>query len=142
MGNRAASGIISAVRSCSRKHYCKPTAEAYELVVEGMRNAVTQGTARHINSKEYEICGKTGTAENSGKDHSVFIGFAPKANPRIAVAVYVENGGWGADLAAPLGALMIEQALNGELSGRSEDKAQQWESLDVIPSEYDYMDEE
>lgn len=124
----------------SRKHYCKPTAEAYELVVEGMRNAVTQGTARHINSAEYEICGKTGTAENSGRDHSVFIGFAPKENPRIAVAVYVENGGWGADLAAPLGALMIEQALKGELSGRSETKAEHFESLDVVPSEYDYTD--
>lgn len=107
-------------------------------MIEGMRNAVTQGMARHINSAEYEICGKTGTAENEGKDHSVFIGFAPKTNPRIAVAVFVENGGWGADLAAPLGALMIEQAMNGKLSGRSELKAEQWEDMDVIPTEYDY----
>lgn len=128
----------SLYKKYNAKHYCKPTAEAYELVIEGMRNAVTQGTARHINSAEYEICGKTGTAENEGKGHSVFIGFAPKTNPRIAVAVFVENGGWGADLAAPLGALMIEQAMNGKLSGRSELKAEQWEDMDVIPTEYDY----
>ena len=51
---------------------------------------------------------------------------------------FVENGGWGADLAAPLGALMIEQAMNGKLSGRSELKAEQWEDMDVIPTEYDY----
>ena len=59
------------------------------------------------------VCGKTGTAQNPhGEDHSIFIGFAPKDNPKIALAVYVENGGWGSTWAVPIGSLMIERYLN------------------------------
>jgi penicillin-binding protein 2 len=65
------------------------------------------------------ICGKTGTAQNPhGKDHSIFIAFAPKEDPKIAVAVYVENGGFGATWAAPIASLMIEKYLTGEISRR------------------------
>ena len=72
----------------------------------------------------YEVCGKTGTAQNKGHDHSAFMGFAPMTNPKIAIAVYVENGGWGATFGVPIGALMMEQYINGELSEASLAKAQ------------------
>ncbi|HPF01796.1 MAG TPA: penicillin-binding transpeptidase domain-containing protein, partial [Bacteroidales bacterium] len=63
------------------------------------------------------VCGKTGTAENPfGEDHSVFIAFAPKNNPRIAIAVYVENAGFGATYAAPVASLMIEKYLKGNVA--------------------------
>lgn len=117
----------------TRKHYCKPTAQAYKIVVDGMRDAAVNGTAKMVDTPEYEICCKTGTAENIGDDHSLFIAFAPKEKPEIAVAVIIENGGWGADMAAPMGALMIEQALKGKLSERSEKKVAQWEDYIVFP---------
>ena len=69
-------------------------------------------------------CGKTGTAQNKGHDHSVFMGFAPMDEPKIAVAVYVENGGWGATYGVPIGGLIMEQYLKGKLSEASEAKAQ------------------
>lgn len=107
------------------------TPEAYRLVVKGMRACVTGGTAASINTPAYAICGKTGTAENEGHDHSIFMGFAPMDTPRIAVSVYVENGGFGADLAAPLASLVIEQYLTGHLSAPSEKKASRLENKTV-----------
>ncbi len=107
------------------------TPEAYDIVIKGMRAAITGGTAASINAKDYQICGKTGTAENEGDDHSIFIGFAPMDKPKIAVSVYVENGGFGADLAAPLGALMMEQYINGKLSPASLLQAKKWGSKHV-----------
>ena len=83
------------------------------------------------------VCGKTGTAENRGKDHSVFMGFAPMDNPRIAIAVYVENGGFGAVFGVPIGALMMEQYLNGRLSEESEAKAKAFSERSI-----DYGEEE
>ena len=68
-------------------------------------------------------CGKTGTAQNKGHDHSVFMGFAPMDAPKIAVAVYVENGGWGATYGVPIGGLIMEQFIHGKLSEASEKKA-------------------
>jgi len=100
----------------------KVAAEAYAPVVEGMRQAVVKGTAAAINTT-YPVCGKTGTVENSGKDHSVFIGFAPMNDPKIAIAVYIEHGGFGADLAAPIASLVMEAYLKGTLSAASEQKA-------------------
>jgi penicillin-binding protein 2 len=88
----------------------------YELVVRGMRRAVTGGTCRGANRRDYEVCGKTGTAQNRGRDHSVFMGFAPMKDPKIAISVYVENGGFGATLGVPIGSLMMEQYIKGELS--------------------------
>lgn len=92
----------------STKQYTKASREAYDQVIAGMRAAVVKGTATGINTREYSICGKTGTVENSGADHSAFIGFAPMYNPQIAIAVYVENGGFGADVAAPIAASIIK----------------------------------
>ena len=64
-----------------------------------------------------EICGKTGTAQNPhGDDHSIFVCFAPKDNPKIAVVAYIENGGFGASYAAPIASLLTEMYLNGEIS--------------------------
>ena len=97
--------------------------EYFEPVIEGMFNAFEKGTARGSRVRGIEICGKTGTAENftsvngekvQFEDHSVFIAFAPKDNPKIAIAVFVENGYWGARWAGPIATLMIEKYLNGE----------------------------
>ncbi len=107
------------------------TPEAIHLVVEGMRACVVNGTASSINTPAFAICGKTGTAENEGADHSIFIGFAPMNHPKIAVSVYVENGGFGADLAAPLASLIMEQHITGKLSVASEKKAARWENKTV-----------
>ena len=88
----------------------------YEAVAEGMRMAVLGGTCRTANIPGIEVCGKTGTAQNPhGKDHSVFMGFAPYHNPKIAIAVFVENAGFGATFGVPIGALMIEKYLNGKI---------------------------
>lgn len=99
--------------------------KAYEDVVKGMRHAVTNGTCRAANIPGVEVCGKTGTAQNKGKDHSAFMGFAPMDKPEIAIAVYVENGGFGARFGVPIGALIMEKYLKGELSEESEAKAKQ-----------------
>lgn len=89
----------------------------YETVAEGMRMAVTGGTCRLANLPGIEVCGKTGTAQNPhGKDHSVFMGFAPYHDPKIAVAVYVENAGFGATYGVPIGSLIMEKYLKGEIS--------------------------
>ena len=95
----------------------------YETVVLGMREAVLNGTCRAANLPDIEVCGKTGTAQNRGKDHSAFMGFAPMNDPKIAVAVYVENGGFGAVYGVPIGALIMEKYLTGTLREESEKKA-------------------
>lgn len=89
----------------------------YEAVAEGMRMAVIGGTCRRAAIPGIEVCGKTGTAQNPhGKDHSAFMGFAPYQNPQIAVAVYVENGGWGATYGVPIGSLVMEKYLTRNIS--------------------------
>ena len=89
----------------------------YNSVAEGMRMAVTGGTCTLANLPDIEVCGKTGTAQNPhGKDHSVFMGFAPYNDPKIAVAVYVENAGFGATYGVPIGSLIIEKYLKGEIA--------------------------
>lgn len=93
--------------------------ENFEAVVEGMEGAVNGGpgsTARGARLDSIIICGKTGTAQNPhGKDHSIFVAFAPKDNPQIAIAVYVENAGFGSTFAAPIASLMIERYLTGQI---------------------------
>jgi penicillin-binding protein 2 len=115
----------------SNRHYTKVSAENYEKVVQGMRKSVLGGTCRSANNPWYEVCGKTGTAQNRGHDHSVFMGFAPMNNPKIAVAVYVENGGWGADYGVPIGALIMEKYINGKLSAASEAKAEHFQNRHI-----------
>lgn len=98
--------------------------EHFEKVVTGMRNVVKSGTGYGVDfDKEIPVCGKTGTAQNPhGKDHSIFIAFAPKDDPKIAVAVYVENVGFGSTWAAPISSLMIEKYLKGEISRPEKEK--------------------
>ena len=115
------------------RHKTMASAHAYDLVIQGMRHAIVSGTAAMINRGAYKICGKTGTAENPNDDHSAFIGFAPMEKPRLCVAVYVENGGFGADLAAPIAALLLEQYLTGKLSDNAEYRARQWQSYAITP---------
>ena len=88
----------------------------FEPVIAGMAGAVRAGTATQASHPEFEVCGKTGTSENPhGKDHSVFFGFAPRNQPKIAIAVYIENAGWGGSYATPVAGLMIEKYLRGDI---------------------------
>lgn len=117
--------------------------EYYEEVVKGMRAAVTgstgSATCRMVGTilPGVEACGKTGTAQNRGKDHSIFMGFAPMDNPKIAIAVYVENGGFGATYGVPIGAMMMDQYLNGKLSPENEIRAEEYSKRVIL-----YGDEE
>ena len=108
----------------------------FEKIILGMEAAVNGGagaTARIAALQDIIVCGKTGTAENPhGKDHSVFIAFAPKENPKIAIAVYVENAGFGATYAAPVASLMIEKYLKGDISSASKWQEQRILELDLI----------
>lgn len=91
----------------------------FKPVIEGLFDVFDnpRGTARGSMVEGIKICGKTGTSENPhGQDHSIFIAFAPKDNPKIAIAVFVENGYWGSRWAGPIATLMIEKYLNGETS--------------------------
>ena len=108
------------------KRHTKVDASVYTPVIEGMRLAVEKGTATCLRTT-YPVCGKTGTVENPGADHSAFIGFAPMNDPKIAIAVYVEHGGFGSDMAAPMSGLIIEQYLKGKLSATSAAKASKLE---------------
>ncbi len=106
----------------TKKHKVPVDAKHFDLIVAGMRDAYRAGTvwSQAVNP-DLEICGKTGTAQNPhGEDHSVFIAFAPKDNPKIAIAVYVENAGFGGSWAAPVAALAIEKYLKRETSKRFE----------------------
>lgn len=89
----------------------------YDDVAEGMRMAVTGGTCRRAAIPGIDVAGKTGTAQNPhGKDHSAFMGFAPYNDPKIAVAVYVENGGFGAVFGVPIGSLVMEKYLTDTIA--------------------------
>lgn len=107
----------------TRRRYTMVDRRWYDYAVAGMRAAVTGGTCRGASIPGYEVCGKTGTAQNRGRDHSAFMGFAPMHRPRIAVSIYIENGGFGASFAVPIGQLIMEQYLNGKLSKSSQLKA-------------------
>lgn len=111
----------------TRRHYTKASQRAYNYVVTGMRSSALKGTCRMLGKYDFEACGKTGTAQNRGHDHSVFMGFAPMNEPKIAISVYVENGGWGADYGVPIGGLMMEQYIKGKLSPASEAQAAEFQ---------------
>lgn len=99
--------------------------DAYDVVIHGMRQSVLFGTCRTLSRLPIEVCGVSGMASYKEYNHSVFIGFAPVEDPKIAIAVYVENGGWGAKYAAPIGGYILEKYLNGELSEASMKKVKQ-----------------
>lgn len=100
------------------KNYTMVTDTAiFNNVVDGMARAVDAGTARGLKVEGMEFCAKTGTAENPhGKDHSVFVAFAPRENPKIAIAVLVENAGFGSEWAGPIAVLMMEKYLKGSIT--------------------------
>ncbi len=106
----------------TEKHRTTIDRKHYETIVEGMRMAVTDGTCRSGAIPNVEVCGKTGTAQNKGQDHSVFMGFAPMKKPKIAVSVYVENGGFGATYGVPIGSILMEKYLNDTLSTATKQK--------------------
>ena len=112
-----------------KKNYTMVDSKHFEPVISGMWGVVNEagGTARNARVPGISVCGKTGTVENfkSGikqKNHSVFIAFAPRENPKIAIAVYVENAGYGGTWAAPIASLMIEKYLTGKISNERKEK--------------------
>jgi len=95
------------------KHFCDIDPQYFDVVIQGMANVVTGGTATNARIDSIIVCGKTGTAQNPhGKNHSIFLAFAPRDNPKIAISVVIENAGFGATWAAPIASLMIEKYLN------------------------------
>lgn len=99
------------------RHYTLVDKSKFDPVIEGLYQTVEKGTARSAKIKGIEVCGKTGTAQNPhGEDHSVFVAFAPKDNPVIAVAVFVENAGGGSKFASPIASLIIEKYLTDTIS--------------------------
>lgn len=89
----------------------------FNVVHQGMLNVMIEGTGKFYNVPELQICGKTGTVQNPhGKDHALFIGFAPKDNPQIAIAVAIENAGFGSTWACPIATLVMEQYLTGQIN--------------------------
>jgi penicillin-binding protein 2 len=98
------------------KQYTKVHPRHFESIIDGMEMVVLAGTAINAAIPEISVCGKTGTVQNPhGIDHSTFIAFAPKENPKIAIAVYVENSGFGSTFAAPIASLIIEKYLRKEI---------------------------
>ena len=103
----------------TKKKYCSIQEQHFYPIIKGMEKVVIgkYGTAANAKIPNIEICGKTGTAQNPhGEDHSIFIAFAPKIKPEIAIAVYVENGGWGSTWASPIASLMIDQYINKKIT--------------------------
>ncbi len=107
------------------KHQTTIDKQYFPPVIQGMFDVYNKGTASRLQVQGIEICGKTGTAENFTKingqrvqltDHSIFVAFAPKDDPKIAIAVFVENGYWGARIAGPIASLMIEKYLTGKIT--------------------------
>lgn len=113
--------------------------DLFEPIIDAMQWVVDKpgGTARRARIDSMAVCGKTGTAENPhGEDHSVFIAFAPRENPKIAIAVYVENAGFGGTWAAPIASLMMEKFIRGSISDSlKEDRVLQANLLNVEPDE-------
>lgn len=132
----------------SRKHLTMVDTAHFEKVIEGMYQAVNApygsgATARVAAVEGLDICGKTGTAENPhGDEHAVFVCFAPRENPQIAIAVYIENAGYGATWAAPVASLMVEKYLNGTISPERkwlEQKMLDANLLHKVPASPDYV---
>lgn len=130
------------------RHYTMVDTVHFETVIQGMYDAVNSApgsgaTARVAAVEGLDICGKTGTAENPhGDEHAVFVCFAPRENPKIAIAVYIENAGFGATWAAPVASLMVERYLNGSISEQRrwlEDKMLNTNLLHKVPASPDYV---
>ncbi|MEO8116348.1 MAG: penicillin-binding protein 2 [Bacteroidota bacterium] len=108
----------------------------YNAVQLGMLDVTEFGTATNVQIPGVEICAKTGTAQNPhGKNHSIFVAFAPRQNPKIAIAVVVENAGYGATWAAPIASLMMEKYLNDTIATNRLPEVERISKADLIPAE-------
>ncbi len=125
------------------KHHTSVEKQYFRPVIDGLFDVYNYGTASHLKVEGIEICGKTGTAENFAKingvktqldDHSIFVAFAPRHNPKIAIAVFVENGYWGARWAGPIASLMIEKYLKGQVTQKAREE---WIMTHGLKSTYD-----
>jgi penicillin-binding protein 2 len=114
----------------------KISSDIYKVIKEGMHDVTIKGTAASVKLPGHEYCAKTGTAQNPhGKNHSIFVCFAPKENPRVAVAVVVENAGYGATWAGPISSLLMEKYLNDTLTTESIKKSDDLAKVDLLPEE-------
>lgn len=130
---RSIDGDLDIDRKFREKKVMRIDTAHYRPVISGMERVVVSGTADNVYVPGLDICGKTGTSQNPhGKDHSVFFAFAPKDNPQIAIAVYVENAGFGAELAAPVASLMIEKYLTDSISPRRQWLEQRMKDLNML----------
>lgn len=126
-----------------QKHRTMVDSIYFEKAIEGMWRAVNSpvrsgGTATLAAVDSLDLCGKTGTAENPhGADHSVFICFAPRENPQIAVVAYIENAGFGASWACPISSLMVEKYLNGDIAPKRKWLEDHIKKADLMEVEYD-----
>ena len=122
----------------TEKHVISIDSANFEAIILGMEAVVNGGpggTAISVAMSDIIICGKTGTAENSfGEDHSVFVAFAPKDDPKIAIAVYVENAGFGSTYAAPVASLMIEKYLKSVIADNRKWFEQRMLDLNLVDS--------
>ena len=120
------------------RYYSSVDSSHFGVVIEGMQQVFQpKGTAAYLALSDIEVCGKTGTSQNPhGQDHSVFMAFAPKKNPKIAISVIIENGYWGARWAAPIASLMIERYLQKNIS-----RNRFWIEKRMLEGRIDYSEE-
>jgi penicillin-binding protein 2 len=120
----------------TKQDVTKISSDIYKVIKEGMHDVTIKGTATGVKLPGHEYCAKTGTAQNPhGKNHSIFVCFAPKDNPKVAVAVVVENAGYGATWAGPISSLLMEKYLNDTLTTESTVKADNLAKVDLMPEE-------
>jgi len=122
-----------------KKNHTCVNEKHFKPVIDAMNEVVNNGTGRSAKIDSIEVCGKTGTVENKTfNDHSVFIAFAPKGEPKIAIAVYVEYGTWGSKWAAPISSAMMEYYLKGENSKSSIEKIQKIKEAIILNPKSDF----
>lgn len=121
----------------TQKHYTRVNPVYFSRVVDGLESVMISGTARLSAIPGIAVCGKTGTVQNPhGKDHAIFCGFAPKENPKIAIAVIVENSGFGGVYAAPIASLLMEKYLNDTISSSRLPIIEKMKNTDLIHSSF------
>jgi penicillin-binding protein 2 len=132
--NETSSDTLLLAKFREKHTVTKISNEDYQAVLDGMHDVTVYGTANFLKIPGVEYCAKTGTAQNPhGKNHSIFTCFAPKDNPTIAVSVVVENAGFGATWAAPIGTLLMEKFLNDTISSQSTPNFERVSKADLIP---------
>jgi penicillin-binding protein 2 len=118
----------------TKQDVTKISSDIFKVIKEGMHDVTIMGTAAGVKLPGHEYCAKTGTAQNPhGKNHSIFVCFAPKENPKVAVAVVVENAGYGATWAGPISSLLMEKYLNDTLTPESVKKSDDLAKVDLMP---------